>query len=90
VVAGGFAPDLRASPVPLNADAFKAIVHDGGLVARGMPPFPEFSEADLTGLRHYIRQRAEYRASLLDRTRFYGHLLWVMAKMKLMQWGLMG
>jgi quinohemoprotein ethanol dehydrogenase len=58
VVAGGIAPDLRASPVVLSAEAFAHIVHDGGLLARGMPQFPELGPAQLDDLRHFIRQTA--------------------------------
>ena len=58
VVAGGIAPDLRASPVVLSAEAFAHIVRDGGLVPRGMPQFPELSPAQLDDLRHFIRQSA--------------------------------
>ncbi len=58
VVAGGIAPDLRASPVPLSAEAFNHIVRDGSLVARGMPKYPELSDAQLDGLRHFLRQKA--------------------------------
>ena len=57
-IAGGYAPDLRASPVPLTADAFAAVVKNGGLVARGMPQFGEFSDTELEALRHYLRARA--------------------------------
>ena len=58
VVAGGIAPDLRASPVPLSAEAFAHVVRDGALVSRGMPQFAEFSDQDLDSLRHFFRQRA--------------------------------
>jgi quinohemoprotein ethanol dehydrogenase len=58
VVGGGVAPDLRASPVPLSAEAFNHIVRDGSLVPRGMPKFDELSDAQLDALRHYFRQRA--------------------------------
>jgi quinohemoprotein ethanol dehydrogenase len=58
VVGGGVAPDLRASPVPLSAEAFNHIVRDGSLVARGMPKFAELDDAQLDALRHYFRQRA--------------------------------
>ena len=57
-VAGGNAPDLRASPVPLSKDNFAAIVRGGALVERGMPSFPEFTDAELDQLRHYIRAKA--------------------------------
>jgi quinohemoprotein ethanol dehydrogenase len=57
-VAGGIAPDLRASPVPLSAQAFAHVVREGALVSRGMPKFAEFSDQDLDSLRHFFRQRA--------------------------------
>ncbi|HLZ99456.1 MAG TPA: PQQ-dependent dehydrogenase, methanol/ethanol family [Steroidobacteraceae bacterium] len=58
LVAGGNAPDLRASPVPLSAAAFAAIVRDGTLVSRGMPQFAELSDAQLDSLRHFVRAKA--------------------------------
>jgi quinohemoprotein ethanol dehydrogenase len=58
VVAGGNAPDLRASPVPLSAAGFAAIVRDGALVSRGMPQFGELSDTQLESLRHFIRAKA--------------------------------
>jgi quinohemoprotein ethanol dehydrogenase len=64
-IAGGNAPDLRASPVPLSASGFAAIVRDGALVSRGMPQFAELSDAQLESLRHYVRARA--REALGDR-----------------------
>ena len=57
VIAGGMAPDLRASQVPLNAAAFAALVKNGA-ESLGMPKFPEASERDLEALRHYIRASA--------------------------------
>ena len=62
VVARGMAPDLRASQVPLNADAFSAVVHDGGRVDKGMPVFPSLSNDDMLAIRHYIRQTANATA----------------------------
>jgi quinohemoprotein ethanol dehydrogenase len=58
LVAGGIAPDLRASPVVLSPEAFAHIVHDGGLLVRGMPQFPELGPEQLDDLRHFIRQKA--------------------------------
>ena len=58
VVAGGIAPDLRASPVPLSAEAFAHVVRDGSLVARGMPQFAELSDGQMEALRHFVRQKA--------------------------------
>jgi quinohemoprotein ethanol dehydrogenase len=86
-VAGGFAPDLRASPIPLSAEAFAAIVKSGGLQSKGMPPFPELSDADLDALRHYIRQRARYKPSIGEQIGTAWHFLMLMIKMKLMAWG---
>ncbi len=57
-VAGGDAPDLRASPVPLSRDRFAAVVRGGALVEGGMPGFPELTDAQLDQLRHYIRAKA--------------------------------
>jgi quinohemoprotein ethanol dehydrogenase len=57
-ISGGAAPDLRASAVPLSADAFKAIVQGGGLLSQGMPKFNDLSDAQLLAIRHYIRAQA--------------------------------
>jgi quinohemoprotein ethanol dehydrogenase len=57
-VSGGFAPDLRASVIPLSESAFDAVVRGGSLESRGMPRFADLSEADLEDLRHYLRSRA--------------------------------
>src|SRR6202051_3574129 len=43
VIAGGHAPDLRSSTVPLTEEGFKSIVQDGALVPHGMPRFEEFT-----------------------------------------------
>ncbi|MET0658942.1 MAG: PQQ-dependent dehydrogenase, methanol/ethanol family [Steroidobacteraceae bacterium] len=58
VVAAGFAPDLRASAVPLSADAFKSIVVGGALLERGMPRFEELSDSELNELREFSRRQA--------------------------------
>ena len=55
---GVMAPNLEASPVPLVADAFAAVVQKGGRVDKGMPSFPNLSDQDLLSIRHYIRQVA--------------------------------
>ena len=57
-VAGGFAPDLRASVIPLSAPAFNAVVRGGSLQRRGMPRFADLIEDDLENLRHDLRSRA--------------------------------
>jgi quinohemoprotein ethanol dehydrogenase len=61
-IAGGAAPDLRASSVPMNPAAFATAVR-GGNEARGMPKFGELSDRDLDGLRHYLRARARRAVS---------------------------
>jgi quinohemoprotein ethanol dehydrogenase len=58
-VSGGFAPDLRRSPVPLSPPAFSDVVRDGALVPKGMPRFEELSNQDLEDLRYYIRHRMQ-------------------------------
>jgi quinohemoprotein ethanol dehydrogenase len=58
VVAGGIAPDLRASAVLLSPEAFSHVVRDGALAPRGMPSFAELTDAQLEALRHFIRQKA--------------------------------
>ena len=62
-IAGGYAPDLRASSVPLSLESFAAIVRDGTLRRRGMPMFPELDDDALRALQHYIRMRARETAS---------------------------
>jgi quinohemoprotein ethanol dehydrogenase len=57
-VAGGFAPDLRASPVGLSADAFRQVVREGSLELAGMPKFGELGVDEVEALRHYLRRRA--------------------------------
>jgi quinohemoprotein ethanol dehydrogenase len=51
----GSAPDLRASPMALSAEAWRAVVRDGSLRSRGMPGFPELDDDQLLALRHYLR-----------------------------------
>jgi hypothetical protein len=58
VVAGGIAPDLRASPVLLSPEAFAHVVRDGALSPRGMPRFAELSNAQLEALIHFVRRTA--------------------------------
>jgi quinohemoprotein ethanol dehydrogenase len=58
-VAVGAAPDLRASAIPRATDAFFRVLHDGALVAGGMPQFDELSPSDLDDVRQYIRYEAQ-------------------------------
>ncbi len=57
-VAGGYAPDLRASQAPVYDEAFKQIVVSGSRLQQGMPKFKELTDTDLKALQHYIRRQA--------------------------------
>ena len=57
-VAAGYAPDLRASRVPLDPKAFSEVVRRGSLELRGMPRYDELTDGELETLRHYLRARA--------------------------------
>jgi quinohemoprotein ethanol dehydrogenase len=57
-IAGGGAPDLRASPLTLSPMAFAQVVRVGILQVRGMPRYAELSDGDLNSLTHYLRARA--------------------------------
>lgn len=58
VVAGGMAPDLRASKIPVDKMAFTNVVRDGAKVSMGMPSFPDLTDDQLDALMHYIRRQA--------------------------------
>ncbi len=58
VVSGGLAPDLRASPLTMDFDAFKAVVRDGLLERNGMPKFDDLHEDEVRAIYSYIRLRA--------------------------------
>jgi quinohemoprotein ethanol dehydrogenase len=57
-VAGGGAPDLRASQIAADAAAFETVVRGGALVASNMPKFDELTAEQVASIRHYIRARA--------------------------------
>ncbi len=57
-VSGGYAPDLRASPIPLSEAAFKDVVVNGALLNNGMPKFNDLNDQQLESLRHFIRHKA--------------------------------
>jgi quinohemoprotein ethanol dehydrogenase len=57
MVAGGNAPDLRYSAIPLDAQAFAAIVRDGALLPSGMPRFDDMTDSEREDVRQYIRTR---------------------------------
>ena len=52
------APDLRRSAVLGSPDAFKQVVHDGGLVSQDMPAFGELTDEQLVSLREFLRVEA--------------------------------
>jgi quinohemoprotein ethanol dehydrogenase len=58
-IAGGMAPDLRASTVVTQADAFARIVRDGARAVRGMPAYAHLTDKELAALQHFIRQQAD-------------------------------
>ena len=55
VMAAGIAPDLRASPIVQDEAAFNAVVREGVLVPNGMPRFEELTDAEMAGLRQFLR-----------------------------------
>jgi quinohemoprotein ethanol dehydrogenase len=57
-VSGGYAPDLRASQIPLFLEAFHDVVINGSRQAQGMPPFEELTDKDLIAIQHYLRRQA--------------------------------
>lgn len=58
MTAGGAAPDLRKSAVALDPEGFNAVLREGALMERGMGKFANLTDAEVEGLRHFIRQRA--------------------------------
>jgi quinohemoprotein ethanol dehydrogenase len=56
-IAGGGAPDLRASLSPMVEASFASVVR-GGIENKGMPKFDELSDRELEALRHYVRTQA--------------------------------
>ena len=56
--AAGYAPDLRASPVMLSLEALRDVVITGSRRSAGMPNFPEYGDAELTAIQHYVRKQA--------------------------------
>ena len=63
--AGGPAPDLRESAIPLDSTAFWSVLHDGALLPRGMPRFQALEKPQVEAIRQYIRSRS--RAGLASK-----------------------
>jgi len=57
-VSGGYAPDLRASTIPLYDAALQDVVVKGSRQTAGMPRFTDLTDGDLKALQHYIRREA--------------------------------
>lgn len=55
---GGLAPDLRTSSVILSPEALSSVLHDGALLANGMPRFRELTQQQRDDVRQYLRSRA--------------------------------
>ena len=55
---GAPAPDLRESRIALYSDALWTVLHEGPLVARGMPLFDDLSRQQVDQLHAYIRSAA--------------------------------
>jgi quinohemoprotein ethanol dehydrogenase len=52
---GSFLPDVRTSPILLQKEAWKAVVHDGVMKDRGMASFAKFlNEAETENMRAYL------------------------------------
>jgi quinohemoprotein ethanol dehydrogenase len=64
--AGGMAPDLRESGVPLSPETFTQVINEGILRQQGMPGFPELKPEELEALRHYIVRTARAAAKGTD------------------------
>ncbi len=54
--AGGAAPDLRRSMIPLDNASITSVLHEGVLRDNGMPQFEDVSADEIVSLQHYIRQ----------------------------------
>jgi quinohemoprotein ethanol dehydrogenase len=58
-VAGGLAPDLRASRVVPSLERLAGVVRDGERADDGMPMYADITYDELVVLQHYLRDRAE-------------------------------
>lgn len=57
-ISGGAAPDLRASLICADKNAFAIVVKEGAKITRGMPQYKDLTEEEITGLMHFIRYLA--------------------------------
>lgn len=57
-IAGGSAPDLRASTVSLKLSTFSALMKEGMLQSQGMPKYDDLTEEEIRQIHMFIRDRA--------------------------------
>jgi quinohemoprotein ethanol dehydrogenase len=57
-VAGGMAPDLRASTIVLETETLSRMLRDGTRANRGMPAYAQITDREIITLQHYIRREA--------------------------------
>jgi quinohemoprotein ethanol dehydrogenase len=57
-IAGGMAPDLRASAAVAETGIFAGIVRSGTRASRGMPAYGQMTDEQLAALQHFIRREA--------------------------------
>jgi quinohemoprotein ethanol dehydrogenase len=55
---GSPGPDLRESQIALDPDALWSVLHDGALLEKGMPRYPDFTREQVNQLYAYIRSTA--------------------------------
>jgi quinohemoprotein ethanol dehydrogenase len=58
VSSGAPGPDLRESQLALNPDSFWTVVHEGSLLARGMPRFDRLTREQVMQIYAYVRSGA--------------------------------
>ena len=63
---GAPGPDLRESALALDKEALWQVIHEGAMLSRGMPQFPDFTREQVDQIYSYIRQGA--RDSLAGNT----------------------
>jgi quinohemoprotein ethanol dehydrogenase len=67
LAAGGAAPDLRRSMIPLDTASMTSVLHEGVLRENGMPQFQDVTADEIVSLQHYIRQAT--RAAIANERR---------------------
>ena len=62
--AGAPGPDLRESSVALSEDALWEVVHNGALMQKGMPAYPQLTRQQVHQIYSFIRARAREELGL--------------------------